>query len=103
LRISPQCLLKCLKRKVNKQSGGCKSPPLLCAMKDETLDNVLEMLDSEVYTTRRVLTSRTQLSPAAITSALDILLDECNIERIYVKNKVGSGRAEAAYRKVDDE
>lgn len=72
-------------------------------MKNETLDNVLEMLDSEVYTTRRVLTSRTRLSPSAITNALDILLDENNIERIYVKNKVGSGRAEAAYRKVDDE
>lgn len=72
-------------------------------MKDETLDNVLEMLDCEVYTTRRVLTSRTQLSPSAITNALDILLDESEIERIYVKNKVGSGRAEAAYRKVSDE
>lgn len=72
-------------------------------MKDETLDNVLEMLDREVYTTRKVLTSRTQLSPATITNALDILMDESEIERIYVKNKVGSGRAEAAYRKVSNE
>ena len=72
-------------------------------MTDKTLDLVLEMLDAEVYTTRRVLKHRTCLSQAALTVAFEELLDIGEIESIYVKNVPKSGRAEVAYRKVCDE
>lgn len=69
-------------------------------MKDETFDEVLAALDNEFYITKRVLRKKTGLASSTVENAVEILLEDENIERIFVKNGIGSGRAEVAYRKV---
>ena len=69
-------------------------------MKDETFDTMLDALDNEFYTTKRVLRKKTGFACSTVENAIEILLEDEEIERIFVKNGIGSGRAEAAYRKV---
>ena len=69
-------------------------------MKDETLDTVLDALDDEMYITKRVLRNRTSLSNSATENAIELLLEDEEIESIKVKNGIGKGRAEVAYRRI---
>lgn len=71
-------------------------------MKDETFDTVLDALDNEFYITKRVLRKKTGLASSTVENAVEILLEDENIERIFVKNGIGSGRPEVAYRRLEE-
>lgn len=100
MKTLPQCLLKCLKRKENKQSGGCKSP-LFIIMKESTMQEIYNALDDEVFATLRVVQERSGYSKAATYEAISNLMIDDKVEQIYVKHSLSRGRAEAAYRKAD--
>ena len=70
-------------------------------MKDETFDLILDSLSAEIYMTKRVLRHKTRLSLSAVDNAIEILIEDGDIEKIFVKNGIGTGRAEAAYRRID--
>ena len=70
-------------------------------MKDETIESITDALSSCFYSTKRVLRRKTGYSSAAIESVMDLMEDEGDVEKIYVKNDIGKGRPEAAYRLIE--
>jgi predicted transcriptional regulator len=96
-------LPKCWKRKVNKQSGGRKSPPLLCVMGKKILsseEQILAVLSDAIYSTRKRIHAAVNLTTRCIDEHLREMVAQGLIETIDVRTTQSTSRAEIAYIKV---
>lgn len=71
-------------------------------MKEQTITRVIDALSRTTYATKSIVSHKTKLSHAALENAIEILISEGKIRRIYVKTNTTTGRAEVAYRKAKE-